>query len=323
MAEALAATLAAGDQAILFLNRRGFANFVLCLDCGEIVGCPHCSVSLTHHRARRLLLCHYCGHREPLPAQCRRCQGAQVVPFGLGTERVEAAVRESFPGARVARIDRDSLRRRGALVGLLDRFAARELDILVGTQILAKGHDYPNVTVVGVVMADVGLAVADFRAAERTFQVLSQVAGRAGRGHKPGLVVVQAYDAGHPAIRAAAAHDYAAFADAELEQRRLLRYPPFGRLSAVRIEHRDEQQAEREAIAMVRSARAALRSEVELLGPAPAPLARLRDVARVQVLVKAPGPTAMQRALSTLRAAHERGAHRSRLVFDVDPALVL
>ncbi|MFH1807196.1 MAG: primosomal protein N' [Pseudomonadota bacterium] len=323
LGEALEQALGRGEQAILFLNRRGFANFVLCLDCGEIVGCPHCSVSLTHHRARRLLLCHYCGHHAPVPEQCGRCQGVRVVPLGLGTERVEDAVRSRFPGVRIARIDRDTTRRRGALLDVLERFSAREIDVLVGTQMLAKGHDFPNVTVVGVVIADVGLAVADFRASERTFQLLSQVAGRAGRGRKPGLVVVQAFDAGHPAIQAAAAHDYPAFAEAELEQRRLLRYPPFGRLAVVRLEHRDESDAMQEARAMVRAAKAALPGDAELLGPAPAPLSRLRDVSRVQILVKAPGPSAMQRALQALRSAHERGAGRARLVFDVDPALVL
>jgi len=247
-----------------------------------------------------------------------------VVPFGLGTERLESEVVALFPRARVARIDRDTTRRRGTLTRQLRRFAAHEMDILVGTQMLAKGHDYPGVTLVGVVVADVALALADFRAAERTFQLIAQVAGRAGRGRRPGRVVVQAFDPQHPAIVAARDHDFEGFAWAELRERQELGYPPFARLAVVRVEARDEEIALREAEAMVQRARRDRMAGVELLGPAPAPLARLRGISRVQVLVKAQGARALQTALTRLGRAHaEIGQPRARLVFDVDPALVL
>jgi len=318
---ALEQTLARQEQAILFLNRRGFAHFVLCLDCGETVGCPNCSVTLTHHRREAALVCHYCGHRVAIPLNCGRCQGEQVVPIGVGTERLEAEVQRRFPTARVARLDRDTMRRRGALVRCLERFAAGEMDILVGTQMLAKGHDYPAVTLVGVVVADAALGLADFRAAERTFQLLAQVAGRAGRGSRPGRVVVQAFDPSHPAITAARTHDFEGFAARELAEREELAYPPFGRLAVVRVEATDAERAERAAEALVRRGAHQLPGSVRLLGPAPAPLARLRGVHRVQLLVKAPTVGDMQRALTALERAH--GDQGVRLVFDVDPALVL
>ena len=321
---ALEQTLAREEQAILLLNRRGFAHFVLCLDCGQRVGCPNCSVTLTLHRRANTLLCHYCNHRAAVPERCERCGGVRVVPFGVGSERLEGEVAHLFPAARLARLDRDAVRRRGELVQLLRRFADHQIDVLVGTQMLAKGHDYPRVTLVGVVVADTSLALADFRAAERTVQLLAQVSGRAGRGTQPGRVIIQAFDVDHPAIAAAAANDYRAFAEQELAERRLLNYPPFRRLAAVRIEGADQAATEAAALAMVRRAGPHLPPAVELLGPAPAPLARLKGVHRFQLLLKSPHPSTLQLALGALQRAHEqqRGA-TTRLVFDVDPALVL
>ncbi|MBN2358318.1 MAG: primosomal protein N' [Deltaproteobacteria bacterium] len=322
--EALEQTLARREQAILLLNRRGFAHFVLCLDCGQRVGCPNCSVTLTLHRRAGALLCHYCNHRAPVPERCERCGGLRVVPFGVGSERLENEVARLFPGVRAARLDRDTVRRRGELARVLRQFAAHQIDVLVGTQMLAKGHDYPRVTLVGVVVADTSLALADFRAAERTVQLLAQVAGRAGRGEQPGRVIIQAFDTSHPAICAAAAHDYRAFVELELAERRLLNYPPFRRLAVVRLEGADESTTEATALGLVRLAADRLPRGVEVLGPAPAPLARLKGVYRFQLLVKSPTASALQQALGALLRAHEQQRRSTtRLVFDVDPALVL
>jgi primosomal protein N' (replication factor Y) len=321
---ALTQTLERGEQAILFLNRRGYAQFVLCLDCGKTVGCPNCSVTLTHHKARGRLLCHYCGYQIRPPSQCERCQGARVVLYGMGTERLEEVVRTLFPSARLARLDRDSTRRRGALLQVLRRFGAGEADILIGTQMLAKGHDYPGVTLVGVIAADVSLAVADFRAAERTYQLLAQVSGRAGRSSLPGQVIIQSFDTEHSVILAAQQHDFKGFADQELAERRTLGYPPYGRLALVRIEAREDEHAETAARTMLKLAAKQLGAGLEILGPAPAPLARLRGVVRYQLLIKAKQNKVLQNALGALESAHAQlRPQQTRLVFDVDPTLVL
>ncbi len=254
--EALAATVRAGRQAILFLNRRGFQTLVLCRDCGREERCANCSVSLTLHARRGVLLCHYCGATERMSPRCPSC-GGERAGVGAGTEQVEAAVREIVPSARVARIDRDALSGAGDVAELLARFARREIDVLVGTQMVTKGHDFPGVTLVGVVLADTALALPDFRAAERTFQLLTQVAGRAGRGDDPGQVLVQTFHPHSPAVAFAVGHDYAGFAEVELDRRRALGYPPFGRMMAVRVEG-SESGARRTAEALGEAARPAL-----------------------------------------------------------------
>src|SRR6266536_1859551 len=235
LAAALEATLAARQQAILFLNRRGFQTLVVCEACGREERCESCSVSLTYHRRRGVLLCHYCGRVERVTPACPACGGPRR-GIGVGTEQVEAAVRQLLPAARVARLDRDAVGSADDVAAVLARFANREVDVLVGTQMVTKGHDFPGVTLVGVVLADVALALPDFRAAERTFQLLAQVAGRAGRGAEPGRVLVQTYAPEHYSIRCAARHDYAAFVAGELASRRALGWPPFARLLAVRVE---------------------------------------------------------------------------------------
>jgi primosomal protein N' (replication factor Y) len=319
LADALAATLAAGDQAILFLNRRGFSTFVVCCACGRAFRCPSCSVSLTYHRAGERLTCHYCGHEERLPFECPKCGAAAIRRFGAGTERVEEALRARFPAARVARLDRDTAGGRG-LERTLERVARREVDVLVGTQMVTKGHDFPGVTLVGVLLADGALSLPDFRAGERTFQLLTQVAGRAGRGERPGRVLIQTWAPEHHAIACARSHDYPAFYAAELAARAELGYPPHGRLIAVRLDGSDE--AEVRALAAELAARAAkLGPGIEVLGPAEAPLARLRGRVRWHLWAKGADRAALRAFVR--RLVHGLGAGRVRISVDVDPISAL
>src|SRR6185312_9292666 len=222
----LAARVDRGEQSILLLNRRGFATAVFCRECGDTLECPNCSVSLTVHKRIGRARCHYCNYSMPLPKTCRKCAGPFLEQLGYGTERVESEVQSLLPHARVARVDRDTVGRRGAIAALLAKFAGRELDVLVGTQMIAKGHDFPRVTLVGVISADVGLGLADFRASERTFQLLTQVAGRAGRGERPGEAVIQTLYPNHYSVQLACGQDYPAFFEREMQFRRAMRYPP-------------------------------------------------------------------------------------------------
>ncbi|HYG67736.1 MAG TPA: primosomal protein N', partial [Anaeromyxobacteraceae bacterium] len=272
LAAALEATVAAARQAIVFLNRRGYQTVVVCEDCGAEARCTECSVALTHHARRGVLLCHYCGRIERMDARCPACGGARF-GFGVGTEQVEEAVKALLPQARVARLDRDTVGSADDTAELLARFARRELDVLVGTQMVTKGHDFPGVTLVGVVLADTALALPDFRAAERTFQLLTQVAGRAGRGEDAGRVIVQTFNPATPAVACAVTHDYQAFSDGETERRQALGYPPFSRMMAVRVEG-SEEGARAAAEALAAAARPALGNGVAMLGPAPAAIER-------------------------------------------------
>jgi primosomal protein N' (replication factor Y) len=319
---AIGETLAAGNQTILFLNRRGFATFVLCRACGHSFRCPHCSVSLTYHRHSDRLSCHYCGFQQRVPTVCPGCNATETIERkGLGTERVTDAVTAAFPAARVARLDRDVAT--GAKIeAVLARVARREVDILVGTQMVTKGHDFPGVTLVGVLCADTGLNLPDFRASERTFQLLAQVAGRAGRGDKPGRVMIQTYRPGSPAVVAAAAHDYAGFFAAESEARAELGYPPHGRLIAVRIDGADPHEVAGVAERLARLAEAAAQrpeidGQVEVRGPVPAPLERLRNRTRWQVWLRSADRHALRRVARSLIAAEVPGTVRVGL--DVDP----
>ncbi|HEY8368818.1 MAG TPA: primosomal protein N', partial [Thermodesulfobacteriota bacterium] len=330
--QALAETLAEGRQALLFLNRRGYATFLLCPDCGARFGCRSCAVSLVYHRAERALRCHYCGASRPAPAVCPTCGGTEVLQFGAGTERIEEWLRARFPKARLARLDRDVVGPRGAVRDVLKEVAAGEVDILVGTQMVAKGHDFAGVTLVGVLLAESGLSLPDFRAAERTVQLLTQVAGRAGRGDAPGRVIVQSYDPDHPAIRFAAAHDADGFYAVELAARRELGYPPFRRLVNLRVDAASESAARRAAgwLATRAAARlaadASLAGQVEVVGPAPAPLARLRGRHRWQLLLKGRGSGAVRRLAAALAAEARKPGGLSRgtmLSIDVDPANLL
>ncbi len=314
---ALGETLARGEQAILFLNRRGHSGSLCCPACGHVEKCVQCSVSLTQHLARRRLVCHYCGASRPIPERCPVC-GAEPVPVGAGTEKVEEEVARLFPAARVARLDGDLTRT--ALARTLRAFHDRRLDVLVGTQIVAKGHDFPGVTLVGVVLADTGLNLPDFRASERSFQVLLQVAGRAGRGERSGRVLVQTYHPDHPALVHLIRHDYASFAAGEMNRRKAIGWPPFSRLCAVRVDAKNPGAAERAARQLSRLAEDRIRqtgARASVLGPSLAPLERIKGRTRWHLLLRARSYATLRDLTLTLQQAADLGP--VRVVFDVDP----
>ncbi len=319
--DALGETLARNEQAILFLNRRGFSSFVLCADCGYVFECRHCAIALTWHRKRSQLRCHYCDAARALPDRCPECRSERIELLGRGTERVEDAIRELHPGARVARLDRDTVQSGQRLEGVVRDMRDGRLDVLVGTQMVTKGHDFPGVTLVGVLAADASLNFPDFRAAERTFQLLSQVAGRAGRGRRPGRVLVQTYTPEDPCLLAIRDHDHARFATDELRLRRARRFPPFAHAAALRFEGRDGRGVEvlaREATRILRAAGAG-RGQTELRGPAPAPLAILRSRYRWQLLLTAAERAPLHDLLAAWEAAAPACKGDARWLVDVDP----
>ena len=330
LVEGLEKALAAGNQALVLLNRRGYANFLLCRRCGTTAQCKDCSISLTFHRARGRLICHYCGWARTPPKSCEKCGSEHVFYVGEGSERVEAELRLRFPGARLARLDRDTAagpaygagKRRAELV--LRQFVRGELDLLVGTQMIAKGHDFQGVTLVVVVSADGILDLPDFRAAERTFQLLTQVAGRAGRGALPGAVLVQTYYPDHYAIRAAAEQSFEKFYQQELHFRRLLHYPPFTALASVLVRDRKLDVALRWTRALQEFFTRRKLEAVRVLGPAPAPIARLRKDYRFQFLLKSPERRALQELLRAAVAhAREKEIPPGAVLVDVDPLTLL
>jgi len=292
--QAMDEALDRGEQVILFLNRRGSATFVLCRDCGHVIRCPRCDVPLTYHSPRGRLICHHCNYREPQPQRCPECGGKRIRYFGLGTERVEKTVRRRWPDARLLRWDRDTARTHEAHTNILQRFAGGAADVLVGTQMITKGLDLPLVTVVGVISADTALNLPDFRSSERTFQLLTQVAGRAGRGLLGGRVVIQTYHPDHYAITAASEHDYEGFAKQELAFRREQGYPPYIRLVKLIYEDPNYSRARARARGLSATLRDALACDglpvTNLLGPAPPFFARLRDRYRWQILLRHPNP---------------------------------
>ncbi|MDR1989771.1 MAG: primosomal protein N' [Acidobacteriaceae bacterium] len=322
---ALADRLLKQEQAVVLLNRRGFATSVFCRQCGSSVECPNCSVSLVVHGdgSARRARCHYCNYTSRVPSACPSCAAPYMEQAGFGTERVEQEVAAACPGARVARLDRDSTRRKGAIAAILSRFRDREIDVLVGTQMIAKGHDFPGVTLVGVISADVGLGMADFRASERTFQLLTQVAGRAGRGERPGEAIVQTIYPDHYSIQLACRQDYPSFYRKELLFRTAMRYPPNVSLINVIVRAKSFSQAMDEAGAVVEQMRQRDegQKQIRLLGPAPAPLGRLRGEYRVQFLVKGIHRTRMREILAESLAARPELARR--VVVDIDPLSVL
>jgi primosomal protein N' (replication factor Y) len=320
---AIEARLDRREQSLILLNRRGFATAVFCRQCAGTIDCPNCSVSLVVHgegsakRAR----CHYCNYTTRVPTACPLCAGPYLEQAGFGTERVEAEVKRACPDARVARLDRDAIRRRGALSTLLHRFRHGEIDVLVGTQMIAKGHDFPRVTLVGVVSADVGLGLADFRASERTFQLLTQVAGRAGRGEMPGEAIVQTLYPDHYSIQLACRQDYPAFYQREMRFRKAMRYPPVVSLVNVVVRSRTFAGAMDDAAEVVQKVRAADTDALRVLGPAPAPLGKLRGEYRAQLLIKGTNRRRIREALQAALAS--RPELQRRMVVDVDPLSVL
>jgi primosomal protein N' (replication factor Y) len=312
--------LSRGEQSIVLLNRRGFATSVFCRQCAATLECPNCSVSLTVHKAARRARCHYCNYAMGIPKACIHCAGPYLEQLGFGTERVEAEIAGKFPDARVARVDRDTIRKRGAIVALLSRFAAAEIDVLVGTQMIAKGHDFPRVTLVGVISADVGLGLADFRAAERTFQLLTQVAGRAGRGEIQGEAVVQTLYPKHYSIRHACRQDYNAFYQDEIVFRRGMKYPPAVALINAVVRARTREGAMDDAGEIANALRVG-GEPYRVLGPAPAPISRLRGEHRAQLFIKGSNRPAMRQALQQVLSS--RPQIRRRTIVDVDPMSVL
>ncbi|MED5415486.1 MAG: primosomal protein N' [Candidatus Latescibacterota bacterium] len=309
-----------GEQIVLLQNRRGFAPVVQCRDCGESVECPRCGVSLTCHGAQiQDLRCHYCDHRQPVPDRCAHCQSMEVKLQGVGTQKVETALEEQFPDIRVIRMDVDTTGWKGAHDEVVERFRRREADVLLGTQMVAKGLDFPDVTLVGVISADTGLHMPDFRAAERSFQLLTQVAGRSGRGDQPGEVVIQTRLPDEAVLQAAARQDFDAFVENELVERRAAGFPPFGRLVVFRWRGDQIAAVERAAHEGVIRLRQTCKPGVQLLGPAPAPLARLRGRHRWQALLMGPSAQALRQTTSTALTSMRQASSR----FDVDLAVVV
>ena len=315
--------LDARQQVMLLLNRRGFSSFAACRSCGERVNCANCAVTLTYHRRDRRMLCHYCNYAEPVPRVCPHCNSEHIYFIGQGSERVEEELRHAFPEARIARMDRDTVTSKRHYESILFGFREHAYDILVGTQMIAKGHDIPNVTLVGIVSADVGLGIPDFRAAERTFQLMTQAAGRAGRGEQLGKVLIQTINPDHYAIRFARDQDYAKFYAKELQFRRLMRYPPFSALANVLVRAEKQEDAHR----MSGELNHLLNPpppELKVLGPAEAPVPRLKREFRYQTLIKAADRGVLREKLHELRSyALDQRWNPTALVIDVDPLSLL
>ncbi len=311
--------LVQGEQTILLLNRRGFSNFMVCRGCGERLACVNCSVTLTHHRSDRRMLCHYCGYAEKVPTECPKCASDYIQFLGTGSERVEDELHQHLPAARIARLDRDSASGKGAFERILHAFRDGEIDILVGTQMIAKGHDIPNVTLVGVILADIGLSMPDFRAAERSFQLLTQAAGRAGRGSAPGQVIIQTLNPDHYAVRFAAEQDYEGFYKKEIEFRKWLRYPPFAAFANVLVRAEKQEEALRMATQLGFALNPAPEG-IRVMGPAEAPVLRLKNEFRYQILIKGAKRAIVRSVLKDLRNFAEKEKwNATALVIDVDP----
>lgn len=307
-------------QSILLLNRRGFSSSYLCRDCGEPVTCNHCHVSLTYHKRKSKLVCHYCGFSLQDNVICSSCQSHNLIPVGFGTERVEQEIIAKFPDARVARIDSDTANDRRKFLALLKQVHNREIDILIGTQMIAKGHDFPHVTLVGVIWADGGLSIPDYRGGERTYQLLSQVAGRAGRGEYPGRVIIQTLRPEHYAIQLARQHDYQSLYEKEMEIRSSPKFPPYLRMINVKVSGSNEGQVQASAMQVAQLSRTMARKEADVLGPAPSPIDRIRDRYRWQVLLKGENPGVLHQVCAEILEHYAKLSRGDiRISIDVDP----
>jgi primosomal protein N' (replication factor Y) len=324
LTEALRDNHGRGHQSLIFLNRRGFANFLQCKLCGFVLRCPNCSVTATFHLKQKRVYCHHCGFGRLAGEICSGCGSPTLQGVGFGTEQVEHELRRILPGARLARMDRDTTGRRGSQERMIRQWEKGEIDVLVGTQMVTKGHDVGRVTLVGAILADLSLNVPDFRAAERTFQLLCQVAGRAGRGEDPGQVIVQTYNPDHYALQNLITHDYRAFFSAEIEFRRALDYPPFMGLVLLRLEGADAKEVEGRAKALGeelhrrQAEKERLLDGMEILGPAPAPIERLRNRYRWQLLLKGKKGKPLL-ALAQAALGMVPPSRAIRLHVDVDP----
>ncbi|MFC5703433.1 primosomal protein N' [Cohnella faecalis] len=331
LADALRDRLAKGEQTVLLLNRRGYATFVMCRSCGHTVQCPHCDISLTHHKGSGNMRCHYCGYAETEPKTCPACQSPHIRFFGTGTQKVEESLAHTFPGIRVIRMDVDTTSEKGSHEKWLTEFRERRADVLLGTQMVAKGLDFPYVTLVGVLAADAALRLPDFRAAERTFQLLTQVAGRAGRHELPGEVIIQTYDPEHSSVASVQGHDYAKFTEQELFIRSQLGYPPYGRLIALTFSHESVPMllsvGQRFASGLkAKAAELGLAStELDVLGPVPSPIPRLKDRYRFQCMVKYRGELAASALVAGVLQGMGEAVKKSGVLtsVDVDPQMML
>ncbi|BDG35090.1 primosomal protein N' [Saccharococcus caldoxylosilyticus] len=323
--EKLKERLHKGEQSVLFLNRRGYSTFVMCRDCGHVIRCPHCDISLTYHRAGQRLKCHYCGHEEPIMYRCPSCGSEHIRFFGTGTQKVEEELTKLLPEARVIRMDVDTTSRKGAHEQLLSKFGEGKADILLGTQMIAKGLDFPNVTLVGVLAADTMLHLPDFRASEKTFQLLTQVSGRAGRHELPGEVVIQSYTPEHYSIALAAKHDYDAFYQREMMLRKMYGYPPFYYLTLITVSHQEITKAAAVTEKIAAYLRAQLSKEAIILGPVASPIARLHDRYRYQCMIKYKREANMTSALKTIidRYQHDAAQGDLSITIDTNPYMMM
>ena len=323
--DAIKETWQHGEQSIILLNRRGYSSFILCRSCGESVQCKNCDVTLTYHRTERLMICHYCNHREKVPSSCPHCRKEYIHYVGEGTQQLEEMLHDAFPGLRLARIDRDSTANRRRFEKTLVDFSRGHLDTLVGTQMLAKGHDFPNVTLVGVVSVDAGLALPDFRAAERTFQLITQVAGRAGRGDRPGRVLIQTYHPDHYALRHACAQDYEGFFEEEIRYRLNHSYPPFTAIASLLVHGPDLNKVRSDALELRKQLDVANQDRTaRILGPAPAPLARLKGEHRYQLLIKSKSRRRIREiADQALTAIANGGTNLRSINLEIDPVSMM
>lgn len=316
-------TLFAGRQVILLLNRRGFSTFLLCKDCGHTYACPRCSVKLTYHKYEHHLKCHQCGYGESAPSSCPKCRGEQIKFKGIGIQKAEEFIRTEFPLARLLRMDQDTTRRKGAHMELLEKFSQREADILLGTQMVAKGLNFPGVALVGVIQADIGLHFPDFRATEKTFQLLAQVAGRAGREDSSGEVIIQTYFPDDPGIVSARDHDFVGFYAKEIAAREGLGYPPFGKLARILVQGEAEAAVKSTISAIALAATSRPQAELTVLGPVPAVFERINNLYRYSLILKSKTAKSIQSCVGFIRATVARPPKGVSVIIDIDPVNML
>jgi primosomal protein N' (replication factor Y) len=324
LGKAIADRLERGEQVLVLLNRRGFAASVLCRSCGHTLPCQYCSIPLAYHKKRGLLLCHYCDYRRSLPKACPQCGSEYLQQVGEGTEKIESLLEKNHPTARIERLDRDVAQRKNARGDILSRFQKREIDILVGTQMISKGHDFPQVTLAGILSADISLSFPDFRCAERTFQLLTQMAGRPGRGELAGEVLIQTFFPDHYCLKFVRQHDYDGFYEKELRFRRMMHYPPFSSLALIQVTSKNLAEASGTIQRLGKWLEGNGGSDFRVLGPSPAPLARLKAEHRFQIILKSTSRAKLHNLVRRcLEFSATQGLDQRRIHIDIDPVNLL